>query len=105
MFLIHWGFDWRPLLSRRQFDLTDFEWNIIQLLLPNKSRGIPRVDDRRVVNGISWCFRTGSPWADVPERYCPCAACHNLFVRWTRSAAPAPNPVTEVDGFSRATGR
>lgn len=56
-------------MTRRRFDLTDFEWAIIQPLLPNKVRGVPRVDDRRVINGILWWFRTGSPWADVPERY------------------------------------
>jgi len=50
-------------------DLTDFEWSIIEPLLPNKSRGVPRVDDRRV--RIFWRFRTGSPWADIPERYGP----------------------------------
>ena len=32
-----------------RFDLTDFEWSVIQPLLPNKSRGVPRVDDRRVL--------------------------------------------------------
>ncbi|MFT2214787.1 IS5 family transposase [Rhizobium giardinii] len=58
-------------MTRRRFDLTDFEWAIIQPLLPNKPRGVPRVDDRRVINGILWRFRTGSPWADVPERYGP----------------------------------
>ena len=58
-------------MTRRRFDLTDFEWAIIQPLLPNKVRGVPRVDDRRVINGILWRFRTGSPWADVPERYGP----------------------------------
>ena len=30
------------------YELTDFEWNVIQPLLPNKPRGVPRVDDRRV---------------------------------------------------------
>ena len=29
-----------------RFDLTDFEWSVIQPLLPQKSRGVPRVDDR-----------------------------------------------------------
>jgi len=28
-----------------------------------------RVDDRLVINGILWRFRTGAPWRDVPERY------------------------------------
>ncbi len=27
---------------------TDFEWRVIERLLPNKPRGVPRVDDRRV---------------------------------------------------------
>ena len=34
------------------FDLTDFEWAVIQPLLPDKVRGVKRVDDRRVLNGI-----------------------------------------------------
>jgi len=63
-------------------DLSDFEWSVIEPLLPNTSRGVPRVDDRRVLNGIFWRFRTGSPWADVPERYGPHTTCYNRFVRW-----------------------
>ncbi|SEB86117.1 Putative transposase of IS4/5 family [Bradyrhizobium erythrophlei] len=39
-----------------RYDLTDFEWRVITPLLPNKPRGVPRVDDRRVLNGIFWCF-------------------------------------------------
>ena len=35
-----------------RYALTDSEWRIIQAILPNKPRGIPRVDDRRVPNGI-----------------------------------------------------
>ena len=49
-----------------RFDLTDFEWFVIQPLLPNKVRGVARVDDRRVLNGIFWRLRTGAPWADIP---------------------------------------
>ena len=45
----------------RRYELTDFEWSIIQPLLPNKPRGKPRVDDRKVLNGIYWRLRTGSP--------------------------------------------
>jgi transposase len=56
-------------MTRRRFELTDDEWLVIEPLLPNKPRGVPRVDDRRVINGILWRFRTGSPWADIPERY------------------------------------
>jgi len=45
-----------------RYDLTDFEWRVIGLPLPNKSRGAPRVDDRRVLNGIFWVLlRSGAP--------------------------------------------
>ena len=70
---------------QRRFDLTDFEWTIIDRELPRKSRGVPRVDDRRVINGILWRFRTGSPWADIPERYGPATTCYNRFVRWRKA--------------------
>ena len=71
-------------MTRRRYELTDQEWSIISPLLPNKPRGVPRVDDRRVLNGILWRFRTGSPWAEIPERYGPPTTCYNRFVRWSR---------------------
>ncbi len=68
-----------------RFDLTDFEWSVIQPLLPTKVRGKPRVDDWRVLNGIFWRLRTGAPWADIPARYGPHATCVNRFNRWRRA--------------------
>ncbi len=72
-------------MRRRRYELIDFEWSIIAPLLPNKSRGGPRVDDRRVTNGILWRFRAGTPWADIPERYGPSTTCYNRFVRWRKA--------------------
>ena len=46
--------------------------------------GAPRADDRRVLNGIYWRLRTGSPWADNPERYGPATTCYNRFVWWRK---------------------
>ena len=69
----------------RRYELSDFEWSVIQPNLPSKVRGVARVDDRRVLNGILWRFRTGSPWADVPERYGPYTTCYNRFVRWRKA--------------------
>jgi transposase len=57
-----------------RYDLTDFEWRVIAPLLPNKPRGVPRVNDRRVLNGIFWVLRSGAPWRDLPESYGPRAA-------------------------------
>lgn len=68
-----------------RYDLTDFEWRVFEPLLPNKSRGVPRVDDRRVLNGIFWVLRSGAPWRDLPERYGPHTTCYNRFVRWRKA--------------------
>jgi len=69
----------------RRYELSDAVWAIIDPLLPRKSRGVARVDDRRVLNGIFWRLRSGSPWADIPERYGPSTTCYNRFVRWRKA--------------------
>jgi len=69
----------------RRHELSDEEWNVIAPLLPTNTRGIERVDDRRVINGILWRFRTGSSWRDVPERYGPRTTLYNRFSRWRKS--------------------
>lgn len=68
-----------------RYELTDLEWSIIQPMLPAKSRGVPRVDDRRVLNGIFWVLRSGAPWRDLPECYGPYTTCYNRFNRWRRA--------------------
>src|SRR3984893_7391645 len=68
-----------------RYDLTDFEWRVIEPLLPNKTRGVPRVDDRRVLNGIFWVLRSGAPWRDLPGHYGPRTTCYNRFVRWRKA--------------------
>ena len=49
-----------------RFDLSDTEWSIIAPLLPNKSRGVSQVDDRRVLNGIFWVLRAGATCRRLP---------------------------------------
>lgn len=84
-----WGMCWMEIRVRparkgigaRSANLSDLEWRAIQPLLP-KPRGIARVDDRRVLNGILWRLRTGRSWAAIPDRYAPAATCHARFIRW-----------------------
>jgi transposase len=61
-----------PKLEPRimRYELTDYEWAAIKPFLPNKPRGVPRVNDRRVLNGIFWVLRT---------------TCYDRFVRWRRA--------------------
>ena len=68
-----------------RYDLSETEWRLIEPLLPNKPRGVPRVDDRRVINGIFYVLRTGSPWRDLPARYGPHTTVYNRFNRWAKA--------------------
>ena len=38
-------------------ELSDYEWRVINPMLSNKPCGVPRVDDRRILNEIVWSFR------------------------------------------------
>jgi len=68
-----------------RYELTDEEWTAIKPMLPNKPRGVPRVNDRRVLNGIFWVLRSGAPWRDLPQEFGPYTTCYNRFVRWRRA--------------------
>ena len=72
-----------------RYDLTDFEWNVIGPLLPNKPRGVPRVDDRRVLNGIMWVLRSGA---------LPGETCRNAM------GLTGPATTTSIAGARRASG-
>lgn len=67
-----------------RYDLSDGEWRVVEPLLPPIGKGKPRGDDRRVVNGIFYVLRTGSPWRDLPERYGPYTTVYNRFNRWSK---------------------
>ena len=68
-----------------RYELTDYKWASIRPTLPNKSRGVPRVDDRRVLNGTIWILRSGAPWCDLLENFGPYTTCYIQFVRDSRS--------------------
>jgi transposase len=68
-----------------RYELSDYEWTAIKPMLPNKPRGVRRVNDRRVLNGIFWVLRSGAPWRDLPETYGHRTTCYNRFVRWRRA--------------------
>ena len=68
-----------------RYELNDHEWAAIKPMLPNKPRGVPRVNDRRVLNGIFWVLRSGAPRRDLPDSFGPYTTCYNRFVRWRRA--------------------
>jgi hypothetical protein len=83
-----------------RYALTDSEWDTIQPILPNKSRGIPRVDDRRVLNGIFWVLG-----ADETGDFVPTTDIRSVWIagRDWRIAMPVKEPSTtstlDLTGF------
>ena len=49
-----------------------------------KSRGKPRVDDRRVLSGIIFIQRNGLMWKHAPAEYGPPKTLYNRWKRWSR---------------------
>lgn len=65
------------------FWLTKSQINKIKRYFP-LSRGVPRVDDLRVISGIIFVIKRGLQWRDAPKEYGPHKTLYNQFVRWSR---------------------
>ena len=79
------------------FWLTDRQWARLSPLLPQDTRGVPRVDDRRVISGIVHVLKSGCRWADAPPVYGPRKTLYNrfpLFDASGRDGACGPIPRT-----------
>jgi transposase len=66
------------------FWFSDEQWALIEPLLPTDTRGLKRVDDRRVLSGIVHVLYSGCHWSHCPPEYGPAKTIYNRFVRWTR---------------------
>ena len=64
------------------FWLSDKQFRRLAPLLPTDTRGVARVDDRRVISGIVHVLKSGGRWADAPPVYGPRKTLYNRFVRW-----------------------
>ena len=67
------------------FWLTEEQFSKIRPLLPNKPRGVPRVDDRKVLSGIIFCLQRGYRWSDVLAEYGPAKTLYNRYKRWSEA--------------------
>jgi len=72
-------------MSDHYFWVSDDQFGRRQPLFPNKPRGVPRIDDRRVISGIIHVIRNGLMWKDAPSVYGPHKTLYNRFVRWSQA--------------------
>jgi transposase len=64
--------------------LTQAQFSRLQPLLPNKPRGVPRLDDRRVISAMVHVIRNGLMWRDAHAADGRHKALYNRFVLWRR---------------------
>ena len=72
-----------------RFWLAEERFDKIEPLFSNKPRGVPRVDDRRVLSGIVFWLRRGYRRSDAPAEYGPAKTLYNRDKR--RSEAGVRN--------------
>ncbi|AMY68284.1 transposase [Frigidibacter mobilis] len=60
--------------------LTDAQMDRLRPFFP-KSRGKPRVDDRRVLSGIIFVQRNGLMWKHAPSTYGPPKTLYSALAR------------------------
>jgi transposase len=69
-------------MSDGVFWLSEAQFARLAPLLPTDTRGVARVDDRRVISGIIHVLKSGCRWKDAPACYGPRKTLYNRFVRW-----------------------
>jgi transposase len=66
------------------FCISNAQFGRPKLLLPDKVRGVSRVDDRRAISEIVHVLKSGRRWVDVPRKYGPRKTLYSHFVRWVQ---------------------
>ena len=65
--------------------LTDTQWDILQLILPKRSkRGRPPTDLRRIMDAILYVLKGGIPWRLLPIDFPPWKTVYHVFRKWAR---------------------
>ena len=79
--------------------LSEEQLKVIEPYFPT-SRGVPRVDDLRVISGIIFVLKRGLQWRDSPSEYGPYKTLYNRFKRWSEMGVASSRG--DSSGSSRA---
>src|ERR1700712_1709593 len=88
-----------------EFWLSEEQFERLRPLLPDKVRGVARVDDRRGISGIIHVLKSGGRWGDAPACYGPRKTLYNRFVRWAAKCVWQDLFVTLAAAGGRHEGR
>lgn len=79
-----------PQRPVQEFVISDALWSRLEPLLPERAKKVhplgchrPRVDDRKVLNGIFFVLRTGCQWKALDQTgICSGSTAHARFQEW-----------------------
>mgnify|MGYP001172643214 FL=1 len=78
--------DIKPI--HKDWRIPDELWQRVEPLLPkyktSKKGGRPRLNLRKVMDGIFYVLRTGIQWKAMPPEFGSGSAIHAYFQHWTR---------------------
>ena len=63
--------------------ISDPIWEQLQATMNEKGCRTSK-NNRNVMEAILWKVRTGAPWRDVPDSFCPWQTAYNRFNRWAK---------------------
>jgi putative transposase len=68
--------------------IPDELWQRLELLLPrrrcSRKGGRPRLEYRKVMDGIFYVLRTGCQWKAVPKGFGSGSSLHRYFQKWVK---------------------
>src|SRR5438094_9858472 len=71
---------------RGRWELSDAQWQLIELILQPKrrsdGRGRPWQETRAVLNGSLWILGTGAQWRELPKKYPAYQTCNRPSQHW-----------------------
>ncbi len=65
--------------------LTDKEWEVIEIVFPEQTRGQPRKhSDRACLDALRYVLETGIQWSNLPSEFPPKSTVHDRLLCWKR---------------------
>jgi transposase len=64
-----------------RYEFAEDEWIAIRPWLPTKPYGVPRVDNRRILNDIVWVLHSGASWRGLARSF----GSYTTGVRWRKA--------------------
>ena len=72
-------------------ELSDEQWNYVKQFIPMQPyNGHTRTDDRSIIDGVRYRFKTGCPWNEVPRKYGSYLSIRTRLKKWSEEGALEP---------------